>query len=369
MKKKSTSTNATISLVDRPCDWWSPLTFEQYKASNFFPALDGVRAVAVVLVISQHYGGTEAALLSGWLGVHIFFVMSGFLITTLLVRENDQRGRVDLRAFYVRRVFRIMPAYYVVLLLMAWQVWSTGGPEWDKMKVALPYYLTFFNELPYTGWAPWKLTWTMGIEWKFYLVWPLLAFVAARTRRARAGVLILVALYMAALWNTKEPLFPCIYSILFMGAVLALSINSRAGFSFVSIMTRPAVSAGALALFIALQFSVGRLLPLLGDKNLSNLYGLAVVAFIPAILGRGLPRFLLSTAPLTFVGKRSFSLYLVQELAWHAVTRWTPWPVAPGWSAMAAVLAVGLLIAELVYRFVERPMISAGRSIERGLAR
>ncbi|MEK8109623.1 acyltransferase [Micromonospora sp. M12] len=82
-----------------------------------FPALDGLRAVAAIMVFAFHYGGPSWKWLTGWIGVHLFFVLSGFLITTLLLREEHRYGRVSLRAFYLRRFFRIMPVYLLVLFL------------------------------------------------------------------------------------------------------------------------------------------------------------------------------------------------------------------------------------------------------------
>ena len=70
-----------------------------------FPALDGLRAIAAVIVVAFHFGGPRWTWLSGWVGVQLFFVLSGFLITTLMLREEESRGRVSLRSFYIRRVF------------------------------------------------------------------------------------------------------------------------------------------------------------------------------------------------------------------------------------------------------------------------
>src|SRR4030088_1441759 len=89
--------------------WRYAPTFDAYRQLKHSDALDGMRAIGVLLVIFEHFAGERYKWLSGWLGVHIFFVMSGFLITTLLLREQERNGRVSLRDFYVRRVFRIMP--------------------------------------------------------------------------------------------------------------------------------------------------------------------------------------------------------------------------------------------------------------------
>src|SRR3954463_4667976 len=87
------------------------ITHETYLATRRFDALDGVRAIAAVLVVVFHYGGPSWVRANGWIGVHLFFVLSGFLITTLALREEARNGRVSLAEFYIRRAFR----YYVIL--------------------------------------------------------------------------------------------------------------------------------------------------------------------------------------------------------------------------------------------------------------
>src|SRR6187551_1792962 len=88
-------------------------THADYLAQRRFPGLDGLRAIAASMVVLFHFGGPD--IVQGWIGVHLFFVLSGFLITTLLLREHDRAGRVALVDFYLRRAFRILPVYFLVL--------------------------------------------------------------------------------------------------------------------------------------------------------------------------------------------------------------------------------------------------------------
>ena len=92
------------------CTCMKSLTHADYLALRRFPALDGLRAIAAVLVVFFHYGGPDW--LQGWAGVQMFFVLSGFLITTLMLREERGTGRVSLSEFYLRRAFRILPVYW-----------------------------------------------------------------------------------------------------------------------------------------------------------------------------------------------------------------------------------------------------------------
>ena len=91
------------------------MSHEDYLGMRRFPGLDGLRALAATMVIFFHFGGPNWTWLSGWVGVYLFFVLSGFLITTLLLREQDRTGRISLSNFYIRRVFRILPPYLVIL--------------------------------------------------------------------------------------------------------------------------------------------------------------------------------------------------------------------------------------------------------------
>ena len=91
------------------------MTFERYKARKRIKELDGLRAIAVLLVVTVHMHDKVWTRLNGGLGVVIFFVLSGYLITMLALREEEARGGLDFTAFYIRRTFRIFPLYYVVL--------------------------------------------------------------------------------------------------------------------------------------------------------------------------------------------------------------------------------------------------------------
>uniref|UniRef100_UPI0025BF7B9B acyltransferase family protein n=1 Tax=Hydrogenophaga sp. TaxID=1904254 RepID=UPI0025BF7B9B len=122
---------------------------ERFLALRRFDSLDGLRALAVIAVVWQHtagkaFSGTPLATIGGE-GVTLFFAISGFLITTLLLRERDRRGTIDLRAFYVRRTLRIFPIYYLTLLTYVVLVWtferdSEAGQEFFSN---LPYFFTY----------------------------------------------------------------------------------------------------------------------------------------------------------------------------------------------------------------------------------
>src|SRR5262245_15219367 len=183
-----------------------------YLRKGYFPELDGLRALCVLLVVSVHmYDGLtwlwEA--LAGARGVTVFFVLSGYLITTLALREEARRGRVCLSAFFVRRGCRIFPLYYLTLSAYCVLIFALGfAPQLrPNLLLALPYYLLYLQEVAFYRWVilgqqdvPFFQSWSLGIEEKFYLAWPLLAFWLGRgaPARRRAWAVGLTCLLAAA---------------------------------------------------------------------------------------------------------------------------------------------------------------------------
>ncbi len=166
------------------------------------PSLDGLRALSIGVVMASHtariydpkdprFNPFWAMLSNGQIGVEIFFVISGFLITTLLAREWEQSGAISLRDFYMRRAFRILPPYYVFLLAilaaMRFQWVSIANREW------LSSLLFFWNYLPSSN--SWWLghTWSLCVEEQFYILWPL-ALVGLGRRGARTLAIWIFAL-------------------------------------------------------------------------------------------------------------------------------------------------------------------------------
>jgi len=147
-----------------------PPALRDLLASDHLPALDGLRAVAVAAVMVFHFGA--ASFYWAKLGVTLFFVLSGFLITLLLMREREATGSVSLRSFYIRRALRIFPAYYVFLLLsFAWML-----IEGQDVPAALVfsdgfYVLNYVQSFGAFRDTPVSHGWTLGVEEQFYLLW------------------------------------------------------------------------------------------------------------------------------------------------------------------------------------------------------
>ncbi len=333
---------------------------------HFRRDLQGLRAVAVLLVVAHHAGLPVAG---GWIGVDVFFVLSGFLITGLLVRELDATGRVDLGTFYARRARRILPAALVVALATALLsvvfVAPLRLPDVLEHGVAavlsVPNVLFGIQGTDYLGEdlpSPFRHYWSLGVEEQFYLVWPLLLLaVSAVTRRRAALAAALVAVTVGsfvaclAMLPVSQPtaFFQSPFRAweLAVGGVLALLPLAR----IPETAARAAGWAGLGALLVAAIVlddatrhpGWATLLPVLATT--------AVIAGAHAQQGA---RVLLAARPMVAIGGLSYSLYLVhwpllvlphEAVQWHAL---------PGW--LDVVLAAAAFpLAWLVHRVVEEP--------------
>ncbi|HEX9445176.1 MAG TPA: acyltransferase, partial [Candidatus Binatia bacterium] len=180
-------------LPGRPSRALPPALREGLSAAHL-PGLDGLRMVAVFLVVFYHFGFEWSP---GGHGVLAFFVLSGFLITWLLLKEEEQFGAVSLKLFYLRRSLRIFPAFYCYWLLMTGYLLLFHKPIlWSQALSSFAYVANYYQAIlgdPDTGYSH---TWSLGIEEQFYLLWPV-AFIALRARGRRVAALTTV---IGAIW-------------------------------------------------------------------------------------------------------------------------------------------------------------------------
>ena len=153
--------------------------YAAFKNSSYFPSLNGIRAVCALLVIKEHaqwkIGGAPQMIEWGFLGVDMFFVISGFLIVTLLLRERDRVGQIGLKQFYIRRTLRIFPIYYLMiagLFILAVATYGHSTKTWDLYKWSFPVFLLYLQDLVPISLGLMFHTWSLAMEEQFYLVWP-----------------------------------------------------------------------------------------------------------------------------------------------------------------------------------------------------
>jgi peptidoglycan/LPS O-acetylase OafA/YrhL len=171
-------------------------------AGSRLPAFDGLRMIAVVLVILNHVGYEPVP---ADVGVNIFFVLSGFLITWLLLKEHETTGSISLKTFYLRRAFRLLPAYYVFMILLLGQYYGrhhAGETRTDIILPGLLYYTNYFNAFHDHPPTPLSHTWSLALEEQFYLVWPLAFGFLMRWGRGAVIRFLMTAIAVVVVWRT-----------------------------------------------------------------------------------------------------------------------------------------------------------------------
>lgn len=349
---------------------------------GYQPALDGVRAVSVIAVILYHAGFPWMH--GGFFGVEVFFVVSGFLITSLLVEERDRVGRVDLRQFWVRRWRRLLPALVAVLVAVsAWVVFWGSLEQRAQMRRDLPWAIGYLanwgqvvSETPYFAGTPTLLRhlWSLAVEEQWYVLWPLVFMLVARRgaddrRRGRmlVGLSFLVMLATALAWSADWPTrwgdaTNALYlstvsrsSGLLLGAALAFLwrpwriVHPPRAHAARTLDLAAVVALGVLLV----AFVVGRVdsgvtyLGLLPVVTLSSAVVIAVAVHPWSTLVR--PAF--SRRPLVEIGKRSYGLYL---WSWPISRMCDAYTGSVGRFILAMVITVP--VSEASYRFVETPI-------------
>jgi peptidoglycan/LPS O-acetylase OafA/YrhL len=359
---------------------------EAYLRRTYFPELDGVRALCALLIITAHlYSHKEWWVwLAGDRGVSVFFVLSGFLITTLALREEQCEGRLSLAAFYVRRSCRLFPLYYLILGFYCLMLLGLGRGTADQcgaLAEALPWNLIYCQEIPFFRLLvldqrdlPFFQSWSLGIEEKFYLVWPLLAFVWWRGRyslRVRgtvilAGAVAVVSAWLAGLGPQERVIGRFLHSFypILIGCLTALLLHDRSGFDRLHRLALWGKGMPGPFLFLAVHFATPWPDGWLREGG-HLLYPLATaILLVPLLTGEGPATRLLSWRPLLFVGRLSYGVYLLHLLALGITYRLLPAGFRnPAMSLVAFVLAAALSIAGawVLSLTVEVPCIRLGR--------
>ncbi len=345
--------------------------------SRRFAGLDGLRAVAVITVIAFHF--VPAVLPGGYLGVDVFFVISGFLITALLLRERANRGRISVPVFWLRRVRRLIPALALVVVVCSAVAALIGGDVLVGLASQLVGAATFSSNWIFivqgasyfdaTTPELFRNLWSLAVEEQFYLVWPalLLALLLVRWKWVQVVIVAVVAVAsavaMALMFTPPGDATRVYYGTdthsfgLALGAALAIAVTRMPA----RWPTRTLALLGALAVgaLIVLALTMGETDPLVTRGGLFLVAALTALAIAGSLgsdswLGRGL-----DIPPLRWIGERSYGLYL-----WH-------WPVivlfaaalpvdAPWWIAPSCALVVTVAAAAASYRWVELPVRRLG---------
>ncbi|WP_296557902.1 acyltransferase [Pigmentiphaga sp.] len=333
-------------------------------SSHYIPALDGLRAGSILLVWLSH--AWLGHLVPGGLGVTVFFFISGYIITRLMLREYGATGTLDIRAFYVRRFLRLMPALCVFVLIGSIVLACVEGrvPLLD-LAAALFYFSNYWtiggHFMDGTLISPFSITWSLAVEEHYYLVFPWLFVMLAprgawlaRTVLALIGAVLLWRFALVALNGPDILVSRRLYmgtdtrvdSILY-GAIFALLAHARPG-----LIGR---LAGPVPFFVGFSLLLFTLIyrdAFFREVIRYSVQGVALACmFAYLVFGRGVLTRFLSSAPMTYIGRISYSLYLYHWLVFVMVDAWMGG--SPLWARMAVMAAGSWTAAHLSWRYVE----------------
>jgi len=347
---------------------------QEFLKQTHFGSLDGLRAISILLVIAHHARGPTSWPIAenGRLGVQLFFAISGFLITTLMLREQRRSNGINLRNFYIRRTLRIFPLYYSVLLVYCALVFvaETGTLRGQEFWSNLPAFATYTSNLfvrEKLGEFPiFFFAWSLAAEEQFYLTWPWVQKLLQE--KARVGILagllvvkLLIQPFISPLsWMNDFILLRLVDRIpitILLGVLAAHALNRPRGYSALKL---------ALGGRWAAPVILGSMIALLSNIEISGrvsaaLVSLPLAALVVACVVRednGLSR-LLKTPVLVRVGAISYGLYMLHMIALN-LSKGMLTRVGLHHPSLKLLLGLGLacFMAEISHRTLERYFLS-----------
>jgi len=352
------------------------------KKRRYITGLDGIRAIAVIMVLAYHL--KLALFKSGFLGVTVFFVLSGYLITGILISEVEEEGTIDLKNFWLRRIRRLVPAVMsmaVVIMFVSTVVnrviFTKGCKDFLASVLGFNNWWQIFNKVSYFEAAgvpsPFTHCWSLAIETQFYLIYPLILLGIYKLVKSRgegrakrgllfAGVTLLLALIsvilMIVLFDPQQDASRVYYgtdtrafSLLF-GALLAILWEYRMVPRRLSASVNMVLGSVSFAVLLVMTIAIN------GSSNFWYRGGqfvgtILTVLVIYAVSGRKtLLSRLLSHPVLKWIGDRSYSIYL-----WHyPIILLISKGIKASWWITLIELVLSVVLAELSYRFIETPI-------------
>jgi peptidoglycan/LPS O-acetylase OafA/YrhL len=335
-------------------------------AHSHLPILDGVRAIAVFLVILYHFGFENSG---GAAGVMIFFVLSGFLITWLLLKESAKTGDVSIGGFYKRRALRIFPAFYAYFALgLAIELVRGRAVPWKHALSAFFYYSNYYGGLVHPPPSFVSHTWSLAVEEQFYLLWPCIFWLLRKDPRRLARV---TAAIIGCVWIHRAVLhfivgvnqgyiyraFDTRFDHLLVGCLLAIVLHGHLLNGFWNAACSSRLLAPVTLALLALSIRSG-----IDSTMYRNVIGFAIE---PPLVAVAIAQILswrhslawrwLDLPAVSYLGRISYSLYLYQEMTLYTARRLTaqyPVLVQLGFGVAATVA-----MASCSYFFVEKPFL------------
>jgi peptidoglycan/LPS O-acetylase OafA/YrhL len=333
-----------------------------------------------VMVLTAHVYAPGWHELQGGYGVTVFFVLSGFLITQLLLREEHDTGGINLFAFYVRRAFRLFPIYYLIVAVYCLLIFVFGlRPDGRAgFADALPWYLTYMQDFPYfrdrahSGGlipVPFYQSWSLGIEEKFYLVWPVVAYRVLRGHKARVAlatgaVLLFSAARFVPLGRYVYPYaaisWGCLFAFLYDTASIRDKLNG-----WISSWRAPVVFLTWPLLHVV---SAWNPLPVAVRLIAELVYPISIALVLLVSLRSPWLARVFSFTPLAVLGRYSYCIYLIHLLVRQAVERVLHRmgiDVGNGLLVFLLTLLLSTAAAGILYHLIESRFREMGRRIAR----
>ncbi len=338
-------------------------TFKKY---GYKQQLDGLRAPIILLVMAQH-GAQQVQfpfVQSGFIGLDTFFVLSGYLITAIFLREIDATGKIRLGAFYMKRALRILPAIITVCLVVGslWLLlpWAPLREEtlWGVLAT-LTYTSNWFNALDLIDLGFLEHTWSLSVEEHFYLVWPFVLLLAIKmTGKVRATVVVVAGVAVAYSLTTSIVLGWSFDRIqngsdthaypLLLGCLLAVLLNKSA--RVVGLL--PAMVSAVFLLCLVVFMPWPSPFYTFGGTLLVSLGAMVIIAHLVTQPHSWMSK-VFCLRPVVWIGKRSYGIYL-----WHvpiiAFLGATDLPVLP---KMVLAISLSFVVPALSYHYIEKPFL------------
>jgi peptidoglycan/LPS O-acetylase OafA/YrhL len=354
--------------------------FENYSKNKLFSCLDGLRCASITYVIWHHT--TEGNTLPlplfhrGFLGVDLFFIISGFLIATLLMREVDKTGDISLTRFYIRRVLRIFPIYYTLLLAISCVILflKPGASMRGPFFADLPYYVSYTSNWHHNE-TFMAISWSLATEEQFYLLWPfiqkkfksvaiyLLLFILGVNQAINFGALPLVMSPEQAQFFESLEIIQCTFTPICLGVLLAYALHYSQSFNFFAWMGK---KWSPLWAFVAVLITLN-----LPGEDIQGwirlLFQLAGTVWVGTLVIREKNLFqkIMTFYPFVRIGIVSYGMYLFHLIIKIGVA----YALMTTGISSRSLLFLGTLVftylfCELSYRYYETPFLNMKKRFE-----
>lgn len=330
-------------------------SYGQFMSQRRFGSLDGLRALSIIAVIWHHTAPawvSHALVDAGTSGVTLFFAISGFLITTLMLRERKRTGHVDLQAFYWRRALRIFPLYYMTLLAYVVIVYALerNSPVGQTFFNNLPYFASYTSNIfvPLDGRVIFYFSWSLAAEEQFYLIWPL---VLTRLRSDLHASLLLITVISVCVYGHifQNRFLSSVPLAILAGALLAIALNDRFWFRRLSFVFGKSWCTAVVIVLLGASLGTHQPYGFVNAFLCVSLVACCVIREQHPLAG------ILSLPWVAYLGSISYGMYLLHMLSKNLVVKSLQFLHLPmdGLHVFVLTILAVTAVAGLVFRYFE----------------